>query len=167
MVSCGLSWNGLTKPFFVDPEVTKVNEVVYVKHLRTQLFPAIDKLYPNGDSIFVQDGAPSHTSELCQTFLLNTLKKKSRFVAADQWTPYSSDLNPLDYYFWNEIKTCVYAERIGKGSFENKEELKASIRRNWRKAIKMGEVRKALNQFIPRCQKIAEQRGDPIKQFFQ
>ena len=25
------------------------------------------------------------------------MKKKSRFVAADQWPPYSPDLNPLDF----------------------------------------------------------------------
>ena len=166
MVSCGLSWNGITKPFFLDPAVAKVNEVVYTNHLKSQLLPAIDKLYPSKDYIFVQDGASSHTSDRCQDFLLKTLKSKSRFVAADEWPPYSCDLNPLDYYFWNAIKTLVYRERIGKGSFENKEELKASIRRNWWKAINMEEVRKSIEEFIPRCKKVGEVKGEPIKHFF-
>ena len=53
MVSCGLSWNGITEPFFLDPAVEKVNEVVYTNHLKSQLLPAIDKLYPSKDYIFV------------------------------------------------------------------------------------------------------------------
>lgn len=93
-------------------------------------------------------------------------KHRNRFVASDQWPPYSSDLNPLDYYFWNRVKTVVYAERQGMGSFVSIEELKSSIQRNWRKAIDMEEVRKALNQFRPRCEKVFEMKGEPIKVFF-
>ena len=45
-------------------------------------------------------------------------------------------------------------------------ELKASIRRNWRKAINMEEVRKSIEEFIPRCKKVGEVKGEPIKHFF-
>ena len=41
MVSAGLSWFGATKPFFVNDGGLKVDSVRYVKHLRTELFPAI------------------------------------------------------------------------------------------------------------------------------
>jgi hypothetical protein len=95
--------------------------------------------------------------------------KKQRttiFVTADQWPPYSPDVNPLDYYFWNRLKNVVYGERVGKGSFESLGELQSSIRRNWNRAIDMDEVHKALNQFLPRCRKVAEVRGEPIKAFF-
>ena len=119
--------------------MAKVNAGVYTKHLKTQLMPAIEKLYPDGDFIYVQDGASSHTSNLCQDFLLEHLKKKSRFVAYDEWPPYSCDLNPLDYYFWSKLKNVVYAERRGNGSFQSLEELKKSIQRNWNAAIDMDE----------------------------
>ena len=165
MVSCGFSWNGVTKPFFVDPKLTKVNGRLYTKHLKTQLIPAIEKLYPDNNYIFVQDGASSHTSDICQEFLESKLKK-SQFVASNEWPPNSPDLNPLDYYFWTKIKSVVYSERVGKGSFENVAELKSSIRRNWRKAVEIDEVHKALNQFLPRCRKVVEVGGGPIKVFF-
>jgi len=97
MVSCGFSWNGVTKPFFVDPKLTKVNGRLYTKHLKTQLIPAIEKLYPDNNYIFVQDGASSHTSDICQEFLESKLKK-SQFVASNEWPPNSPDLNPSDYY---------------------------------------------------------------------
>ena len=95
-----------------------------------------------------------------------TEEEKSGFVAADQWPPYSPDLNPLDYYLWNQLKNVVYEERVGKESFANLKELELSIRRNWKKAIKMDEVHKALNQFLPRCRKVSEVRGESIKAFF-
>ena len=30
----------------------------------------------------------------------------------DQWLPESPDRNPLDYCFWNKIKTKVYGDRL-------------------------------------------------------
>ena len=66
MVSCFLSWKGISKPFFVDPAKTKVNAKYFRKHLEKILIPALHRLYPNGDGIY---GATAHTSNLVQHYL--------------------------------------------------------------------------------------------------
>ena len=64
VVSAALTWYGVTKTFIV-----KVNGPSYLRHLEKQLFPAIRMIYPREDWIYIQDGAPSHTSKLVQDFL--------------------------------------------------------------------------------------------------
>ena len=102
MVSAAMSWNGVKRPFFVNNQGMKVNAVRYHRHLKNELFPAIEKFMKHGDWIFVQDGASSHTAGIVQDFLKTTMKK--RFVNKEEWPPSSPDTNPLDYYFWNQVK---------------------------------------------------------------
>lgn len=93
MVSAALSWFGATKPFYVNDRGLKVNSVNYVKHLRTELFPAIKEVYPGNDWTYVQDGATSHTANITQDFLIDTLGV--RFVMKSEWPSASPDTNPL------------------------------------------------------------------------
>ena len=72
-------------------------KVRYRAHLKKQLFPAIKKVYKREDWISVQDGSLSHTANLTQQFLKDTLNR--RFIKWNKWPPYSPDSNPLDYYF--------------------------------------------------------------------
>jgi hypothetical protein len=56
--------------YLFDRLLSKRKQVgLYTRHLRRELIPAIEKLYPEDDFIFVQDGASSHTSGMCQDFL--------------------------------------------------------------------------------------------------
>ena len=110
MVSAGLTWHGVTRPIFVGKQGVKVNAINYKKHLEKQLFPAIERIYPRNDWIFLQDGASSHTSNLVQEFLNEVIPR--HFIKKDQWPPNSPDTNLLDYYFWNQVKTNVYKNRI-------------------------------------------------------
>ena len=93
MVSAALSWYGATEPFFVTDKGLKVNAENYRKHLKSQLFPSIMKTVGRQDWIFMQDGASSHTSNVVQNFLKDTLNK--RFITKTRWPPASPDVNPL------------------------------------------------------------------------
>ena len=97
MVSAGLTWHGVTRPIFVNNKGLKINAKNYRNHLKRQLFPAIEKVYPRDDWIFLQDGASSHTSNIIQNLLSETIPR--RFIKKDQWPLKSPDTNPLDYYF--------------------------------------------------------------------
>ena len=110
MVSAALTWYGVTKPIFVNRKGMKVNAENYKKHLKKKLLPTMNKVYPRNDWIYIQDGATSHTSNLVQNFLNETMPR--RFIKKDQWPPKSPDCNPLDFYFWNKVKTKVYEGRI-------------------------------------------------------
>ena len=89
----------------------KVNKENYCKHLKKkQLFPAVKKLGKRDDWIYVQDSAPSHRSNL---------------------PPSSPNVNPLDYFFWDLVKTKVYQGRAGE-PFTSEEELKTKIKALWK-----------------------------------
>ena len=79
MVIDVVSWNGVSKPFFVEGSNLKSNSRSYVKHLRNDLTPAVKEHYPNDNFIFIQDSAPSHRAKIIQNFLREKLK--SRFAA--------------------------------------------------------------------------------------
>ena len=64
MVSAGVSWNGVTKPFFINLQIAKVTGSYYINHLKRQMLPACRRLYPNNDYYYVQNGASSLTSHI-------------------------------------------------------------------------------------------------------
>ena len=66
------------------------------------LIIAMKELYPYNNFIFIQDSAPFHRAKIVKSFSRKELK--SRFAANTQWPPSSPGCNPLDYYFWNEVK---------------------------------------------------------------
>ena len=164
MVSAALMWQGATKPFFVNNKGVKVNAVNYHKHLKKELFPAIEKLINQDDWIFIQDGASLHTSNLVQNFLKEELKR--RYVNAQEWPPTSPDSNPLDYFFWNKVKEKVYEGRHNK-HFRTESELIGRIKEVWTSCAKdKEEIRRALHQFIPRLKAVVDNNGGSIKKTF-
>ena len=79
-------------------------------------------------SVFLQDSAPSHRSNLVQNFLKEKLD--SKFIKHTEWLPSSPDCNPLGYHFWNKIKERVYKDRLGQ-PLKSEDELKKKIKKVW------------------------------------
>ena len=164
MVSAFLTWNGATKPFFVNGCGVKMNAKTCKRHLQKELLPAVQRLYKHKNCIFVQDNAPSHRSNLVQDFLQETLN--SRFIKTHEWLPSSAEYNPLDYYFWNKVKEKVYENRLNK-PFENKRELKKWIESVWKDInISLPEIRRAIKQFAGRLKAVKEREGQCIKMIY-
>jgi len=126
------------------------------------LLPACKLLYPDNDFIFMQVGATGHTSNLYQA----TFKQHHgrRFIDKHQWPPKSPDLNPLDYYFWDNPRKLVYENRWEL--FANLAQLTRRIRPVWNQAIDMEHIQKSIAQFSQRARKVVEVEADPIKRFF-
>ena len=164
MVSAAVTWHGVTKPFFVNSRGMKVNGPSYLRHLKNELFPAIRKVYPREDWTFIQDGAPSHRCNLVQEFLQENMPR--RHVSKEEWPPKSPDSNPLDYYFWNQVKQKVYADRHNK-PFASEDEMKQRIKSVWNEcASNTEEIRKAMRQFVPRLKAVRDKQGYSIKTVF-
>ena len=157
MVSAVITWKGVSPPFFVaDPNI-KVNGASYLNHLRKDLIPFIESLYPRNDFIFIQHSAPSHRFKPVQDFLHQKLK--SRFVKNTEWPPSSPDCNPLDYLFCNKVQEKVYQGRHCN-PFNDVEELKAKILEVWDEcANDLKGVRKALKQFLLRLRAVEAKNG--------
>ena len=78
----------------------------------------------------------------------------------------SPDCNPLDYYFWEKVQRKVYENRFNC-SFENENVLKRRIRRVWPEVSRdIKEIRKALNEFVPRLKSVNEKDVQYIKMLF-
>ena len=121
MVSAAISGYGVIKPFFVNNDGIKVNKENYCRHWRKELFPATEKVVKRGEWMFAWDGAPSHRSHFVQDFLKTKLKR--RFIRAEEWFPPSPDVNTLDYFYWDFVKTKIYKGRSRK-PFASEAELK-------------------------------------------
>ena len=148
---------------FVTQNV-KIGGDFYTKHLEKDLLPAIGALYPNGDGIFVQDGASAHTSDVCQNYLQDAMGNGD-WVKKTQWPPKSPDLNPLDYHVWNAIEEKVYEGRTTP--FESTDQLRRRIKYVWESAINLEHLRKAIKQFRPRLRAVVDNEGGPITHLFK
>ena len=104
-----MSWVGLLNgtvigPFwFIDDrgKPVGVNQHVYLKMLKKQVWPVIRYRQGIRRVWFQQDGATPHAANL----VLNWLHRKfqDRVIsrrASVPWPAQSPDLNPLDYWFW-------------------------------------------------------------------
>lgn len=80
-----------------------LNSVKYGQILHEYLFPLMDKYFPDGDLVFMQDNAPVHRATNI-TELLN-----SKDITTFDWPPYSPDLNPIEN-FWAYFKKQILKE---------------------------------------------------------
>ncbi len=58
---------------------------------------------------FQQDGAKPHVRHLTQKWCRDNFPS---FIDKDHWPPNSPDLNPLDYYIWDEFVHCVNWKKV-------------------------------------------------------
>ncbi|XP_065662814.1 uncharacterized protein LOC136085435 [Hydra vulgaris] len=87
---------------------TKINAVSYQESvLKAILQPEANLLYPNGDWCFQQDSAPAHTAKTTQEWHQQNC---SKFIAEDEWSPSSPDLNPLDFCVWGILESKFNAK---------------------------------------------------------
>uniref|UniRef100_A0A914DWK6 Transposase n=1 Tax=Acrobeloides nanus TaxID=290746 RepID=A0A914DWK6_9BILA len=85
------------------------------------------------------------------------LEEHAPFIPASQWPAYSPDLNPCDYRLWAWMKQKLYE----RGTALNLDELKARIREVWDEL----DVR-TIRKLRPRLQKVIDDGGKPIQQYF-
>ena len=155
---------GVSKPFFIGGNGTKVNEASYLRHLRDDLISAVEAMYPIKNSTFVQDSAPLHHTNQVQNFLKQKLK--SRIVKNTDWPPKLPDCNPLDYYFLDRVQEKVYDGRYCY-PFATIDKLRRRIREVWDEcATYLPQIRKAVKQFLPRLEAIDAKEGVSIKTVF-
>ena len=95
MVSAAISWHGVTKPFFLNSNAIKVNKGNYCRHLRKELFLAIEKVVK------------------CDDLKKMILLKMERYLIDSTWynislnfVPSSIDVTAPDYSYW-DFKTKV------------------------------------------------------------
>ena len=101
---------------------------------------------------------------MVQDFLEKTVKR--RFIKCVEWPLYSPNVNPLDCFFWDLVKTKVYQGKAGE-PFTSEEELKTKTKAVWKYCtIDLKLLRKAIKQFVPRLRAVEEKQKYCIKMIF-
>jgi hypothetical protein len=151
MVSIGVTWNGLTEPYFFDKGI-RLNTQRYISVL--QFFKREgDRLFGHTKWGFQQDGASAHTSNKSQLWCENHFEW---YVPKNRWPPNSPELNPVDYSVWNEITTHMDFKKL-KSQADLIKEIK-----NATKKIDMKFCREVIGQFLKRVYAVEKNNGNLI-----
>ena len=84
----------------------------YCQSLPSQMIPEMTALSGNGNFIFQQDGARSHTSKYTLSYMEKNLPPNDELLSPDHWPPHSPDLNPMDYCIWSSLAAKIFQVRI-------------------------------------------------------
>ena len=110
---------------------------------------------------FQQDGATPHTSKESLAWLQQRFPDRLISRRCDpQWSPYSPDLNPPDFYLWGYLKDRVYANNP-----QSIPDLKAAITAAIR-AIPREECGRVIKNFSRRIQMCLQRRGAHFEHIF-
>ena len=71
-------------------------KIVFILHILQNLF----KMQERSKWVFQQVGAPCHASNQSQKWCSDHLDE---FLDKNIWPPNLPDLNPLNYFYWNEV----------------------------------------------------------------
>ena len=77
-------------------------------------------------------------------------------IGSDIWPPNSPDLNPLDYFFWNEVE-----DELKTKSFNNVHELAQKIKECVKK-ISLKSIQDAIDNFRSRVYQVGKNFGGLI-----
>lgn len=136
-------WAGIIGHHLIGPVELppRLNGQRYLQFLQEQLPNLLEDL-PLQTRInmwFMHDGAPPHFSLIVREHL-NTVYP-DRWIGRSgpvSWPRRSPDLNPLDFYFWGDLKRRVYAtpmaseDELRQRIFHHSQEIKNNIQMIWR-----------------------------------
>lgn len=114
----------------------------------------LNSIYPDHSYIFMQDGAPAHTSFSTILFL------KKRFNLLKMWPANSPDLNPIEN-LWGAIKRILKFENIN-----TKSEFIEKVKFIWEN-FPQDSINNLISTFIGRLRKVIEENGQSINQFLR
>ena len=78
--------------------------------LKDNVVPWATEHFGEDNWTFQQDSAPAHKAKLTQEWISENFPD---FISAQEWPPYSPDLNPMDYSIWSilESKACAKSHK--------------------------------------------------------
>ncbi len=156
MICCGLIYNGPTS-VVVLPAKTRFNSDFYTSKVLPVIRRDGERLLGN-DLTFQQDGGGCHTSAQSMEALREVVHS---VIERHHWPANSSDLNPLDYFFWNEL-----AKLLNEKQYKKRTDLIRNIRRIV-KQIPLKMVRDVIDKCRSRIYVMVKNQGGLIIKGFK
>ena len=149
MVWLGMTWNGFTSLVVLPPKKS-FNSDFYIESVLPIVSSYGTRLIGT-NFVFQQDGASCHTSEKT----INQLKNLGiTYIGPDKWPPNSPDLNPLDYFVWNEIE-----DRMKSRKFNGRDGLIKNIKATSNE-ISLKSIRDVIEKFRSRIYALEKNKGN-------
>ena len=134
--------------FFIEDK--KINSNYYVRKILPFARNEGNKLFGHSKWVFQQDGASCHTSRAAQKWCKSNFYK---FLEKRNWPPNSPDLNPLDYFFWNEVVSNMKQDK-----FSDLETFISEIKNGFKK-VKQDKIENSIRAFNKRVREVEEAKG--------
>jgi hypothetical protein len=161
MVWAGISFDGRTGLHMFETDGS-VDSIEYQHGVSSALLPAIGDpqyLFPNGapdHPVFMQDGAPAHTSKLTKAWLAEHLPAGWSVNDGEKWPAYSPDLNPIEN-LWNYFQNAVVEHNP-----TNVAQFKKLLGKVWWK-IPQDYIRNLFGSMTRRCEAVIAAEGKMTK----
>jgi hypothetical protein len=110
MVWCGICSQGVIGPFFFEGNVNGQKYLELLEEVTAVL--KYDERFVNHDTIFQQDGCPSHYQTAVRDFLNNNFQEWIGRRGTAEFPARSPDLTVADFSFWGLLKDKVFAHHI-------------------------------------------------------
>ena len=111
------------------------------------------RLFGSTKWVFQQDGATPHTANKSQQWCRNNFKF---FLNKHHWPPNSPDLNPLDFFYWNEV-----VRNIKISPFADYEHFKFEIERSC-SMVSTKLIKKTVESFTKRVRNVENAYGEYV-----
>ena len=153
-VWAGVTSTGLKIPLIFIKAGVKINQNAFLNMLKGKVVPWVKKVTGNKGIILHQDRATPHTARLVQNWCKDNFKS---FWPKELWSPFSPDLNPMDFGVWSILqqKSCAV-------SHSSVEALKQKLTKSW-KEIDAKTVSVTCDQVIPRLCRVIKEKGGYIE----
>ncbi|EZA62845.1 hypothetical protein X777_01160 [Ooceraea biroi] len=159
-------WAGIIGDNLIGPFVlpARLTGELYCNFLRENLNELLEEVPLNTIQWmwFMHDGTPAHFIRAARNFLNERFD--NRWIGREgptAWPARSPDLNPLDFYLWNHLKTIVYARPI-----ENAEDLLQRVEQASQTIRQTAGIFQRIRDSIQRCYKACiEAQGGHFEHF--
>ena len=157
-----MSKHGIIGPYWFkndDGHAVTINSVRYVEVLH-KFWAELgqQRRFFKARQWFQQDGATPHTSDKSLAWLQQRFGGRLISRRCDpEWSAYSPDLNPLDFFLWGYLKDRVYQNRP-----ETIEDLKQAIASEAH-AIPRDMCKRVIDNFARRVQICLQRQGSHLE----
>ncbi len=160
MVFGAVASDGHVMKPIIFPSTMNINSINYQQLVLTKVKEWIRETWgPEQEQspIFMQNGAPAHTSKSTQEWLAKNLGENN-FWKKELWPPSSPDCNPMDFSIWAKLVSAVC-----KKEPKNRDHLVQRIEGMWLDLLDVDYVTKTCSAAWDRLRRVVEAEGDYIE----